>query len=191
MTMRVAPRKFETMREELSARAALVAGRINKRYHAIAAAVPPARPALCCWLESDASESLCFPHAVEARGREFDFAKPLDPYRPFYRRTDLEHAFHDGIGASRDGEAEHSEQCATCGRTLSYILTDWGVEQELTYWLDNPVARLDPETVYALDRLCVNTWAGMKRRNLIELAIVVGQAFRLLRNVQHDGMLHG
>lgn len=161
-------------------RARLVADRINRRYHEIAASVPPHRPPPCHWLYSDSTESFCRRHAIEARGREFDMGVPLDPYRPSYRRTDLEDAFHEGIGATLDGESETSEQCCRCGETLAYVLTDYGVDLEVGYWLDDPVSELTPETVYALDRLCLNVCGGMKRKTLLDVAVVVRRAHGLL-----------
>lgn len=169
-------------------RALLIIKRINERYHAIASIVPPLQPEPCRWLYSDATESYCKEHAIEARGREFDMGVPFITDQ--WRTTPIEEAFYDGIGRHWDGESDTTEQCTTCGKTLSYILTDWGVERELAYWLDEPVAKLDPETVYALDRLCLNVWAGRKRRTLLETAVVIGQAYRLLptptKGTPHD-----
>lgn len=164
----------------MTERARLIAQRVTDQYFEIARAIPPHRPPACYWLESDSCESFCFDHAVEARGREFDLGVPLNPYAPVYLLTDLEQAFYDGIGVTKDGESETSEQCATCGKTLSYILTDYGVAYELEGWLEGPPAKLDPEVVYALDRLCLNIWSGTKRRTLLDVAVVVRRAHRLI-----------
>jgi hypothetical protein len=66
----------------------------------------------------------------EARGAEFDLGVPLTPHR--WHRTDLENAFWEGIGGTIDGNSDNTEACDTCGKTLSYILTDYGVEQNST-----------------------------------------------------------
>lgn len=162
-------------------RAALILERLKERFAAVCAAVPPLDPESCYWLEDDATESYCRVHAIEARAREFGLGPPLDD-RKWYHRTELEDAFFAGIGANHGGggESDHTEACSVCGRTLVYSLTDYGLRDEITYWLENPIAVLRDEDVYALDRMEAHVWAGCGRDILLGVAAAVNQAWRLV-----------
>lgn len=161
-------------------RAELIADRLRDRVWAIMDRVPPLDPGPCYWLEEDSSASYCRRHAIIARGREFDLGAPLVD-NDWYRHDDWEGAFWDGIGRTRDGTSDVTERCHVCGETLSYILTDEGVDQELDYWLENPLIQVRDEDVYALDRLSLNVWAEGNRRRLLGVAAAVNQAWRLVR----------
>jgi hypothetical protein len=156
-----------------------------KRAIEVCERVPAVDPPPCYWLHEDASESFCRKHVIEARGREFDLGAPLKD-RPHWERDDWEDAFFEGIGASEGSESDHSEACAVCGATLSYVFTDHGADEELRYWLDSPIIALNGEATYILDRMAMHVWPGAQRRRLVETAAVVNQAWRLLATPNND-----
>ena len=159
-------------------RKTLIAARIHERVMAIRKAVPPIEPPAIYWLSSDASESYCWDCAIIARGREFELGPLLTPSE--WIRSEWENVHFEGIDGGFDLESESTEACAICGRTLSYILTDYGLEAELSYHADLPIGDIRDEDSYALDRLALNVFGGMKRANLLGVAIVVNRAFRSL-----------
>ncbi|WP_138921228.1 hypothetical protein [Novosphingobium pentaromativorans] len=166
-------------------RASLVLLRMEERLAAICAAVPPINPGLQYWLDSDAGPSYCRKCVIAARGREFELGPPLED-APFYRRTDLEDAFHDGIDGGFDTTSDSTSACETCGTTLSYILTDYGVEQEINYYREAPICALRDEDSYALDRLALNIWEGSPRHMILGALVAVNQAWRLLQQRHID-----
>lgn len=168
-------------------RSELIYRRINERIVSICEAVPPIQPGLTYWLESDATESYCRKHAIEAREKEFGLG-PLLEDKPFYRRTELEDAFFLGIGASDGGESDHPEACARCGETLSYCLTDYGMRSEIDYFLEAPLAELNGEVSYGLDRLTACIWPGANRADLLGVDVAVNQAWRLLPTRTHGNI---
>lgn len=174
----------------LKTRAELIANRINERLQVIVKAVPPIKPGPMYWLDSDAGPSYCWDCAIKARGYEFEFGPPIEN-RPFYQRTELEDAFYSGIDGGFDTTNDSTGMCETCGTTLSYILTEYGVEQEIDYYRRAPLIALRDEDTYALDRLALNVWAGSPKSMLVGVAIAINQAFRLLDGVTHDGMPGG
>jgi len=158
-------------------RNSLIADRIDDRMWAICKAVPPIEPPSTHWLNSDAGPSYCRECAVKARAEEFGLGEPLD--RIWWRRTDLEDAFYGGIDGGFEASSEVPEACDTCGRTLSYILTEGGVRDEANCYLEHPLTELREEDSYALGRLTLNVWHGTKRRLLLDVAVIVNHAFRL------------
>lgn len=155
----------------------VIAARINERVREICKAVPPIEPPAIHWLSSDASESYCWTCAIVARGREFELG-PVLSVIDHWQRDEWQRAFFEGIDGGFDIESESVEACAICGCTLSYILTDYGLEAELSYHADLPIGDIRDEDSYALDRLALNVFGGMKRVNLLGVAIVVNRAFR-------------
>lgn len=161
------------MREEL------IYQRIEDRLAEICEAVPPIQPGAQYWLDSDCGPSYCRKCVIIARGREFELGRPLEDRLSYYR-TDLEDAFHEGIDGGFDTTGDSTSACELCGETLSYILTDEGVESEVEYYREAPLCELRDEDSYALDRLALNVWAGTKRHILLGVAMAVNQAWRLL-----------
>lgn len=161
----------------------LVIARLEQRLANICQTVPPKIPGPCYWLHEDAAESFCRKHAIQAHGRKFDLGAPLADSR-FYERDEWEDAFFEGIGASDDSESDHSEACARCGETLSYVLTDSGVEMEIEYYREAPLIMIRDEDSYALDRLALNVFEGSPRKIVLGVSMVVNQAFRLLEEFQ-------
>lgn len=160
-------------------RPTLVWRRAEERLAAILETVPPIEPGPQFWLDSDAGPSYCRPCAIIARGREFEFGPPLED-KPFYRRTDVEDAFFGGIDGGFDTTSYSTAACAVCGKTLSYILTDEGVRQEIDYYRETPLCALRDEDSYALDRLALNLWEGAARDMILGVTVAVNQAWRLL-----------
>lgn len=156
----------------------LIATRIRERVWEICKAVPPIEPPAVYWLIRDASCSYCRECVIIARGREFELGPLLTPSE--WIRSEWENVFFEGIDGGFDLESESTEACEICGRTLSYILTDYGLEAELSYHADLPIGDIRDEDSYALDRLALNVFGGMKRTNLLGVAIVVNRAFRSL-----------
>lgn len=107
------------------------------------------------WLESDAGISYCRKCAITARGKEFEFGPPIRN-ADYYRRTELEHAFFDGMRSYAHGCAGHSditEACYHCGITLAYWLTDYGISSELDHWSKAEMTGDLSEIAYNIDRL--------------------------------------
>jgi hypothetical protein len=161
-------------------RSGLVVERIEARLAEILLAVPPLNPGLCYWLHEDATESFCRKHVIEERGRAFDLGAPLRDSE-FYDRDDWEDAFWEGIGATEGGESDHTEACARCGETLSYVLTDGGMRSEIDYYLEAPLVIIRDEDSYALDRLALNIWGGSPRGDIVGVAAAVNQAWRIIK----------
>lgn len=161
-------------------RAALIVARANSRVEEICAAFPPIQPGPQYWLESDAGPNYCRDCAIVARGWEFELGPLLSQSDRWYNRSDWEDCYLDGIDGGRDIESDSAAACNRCGKTLSYILTDYGAEQEASYYLEAPLIELRGEDSYALDRLTLNMFDGMSRDRLLMIAAAVGQAYRLL-----------
>lgn len=107
------------------------------------------------WLESECSISYCRDCAIKARGKEFELG-PLLKEPDWYRRTEWEDAFFDGISSYAyrcAGESDHTEACYTCGVTLDYWLTDYGIEEEIDHWSRSEMSGDLSEIAYNLDRL--------------------------------------
>jgi len=166
-------------RERCEKRAELIVDRINDRLDAIHKAVPPIRPPAAFWLDSDAGPSYCRKCAVIARGREFELG-PLLVDGLTYDRSEWEDLFFEGIDGGFDTTSDSAAACDICGRTLSYILTDYGVESEIAYYREAPLCAVRDEDTYALDRLCLNVYEGSTRSQILGAAIAVNQAFRIL-----------
>jgi hypothetical protein len=166
--------------QEKHSRAELVVKRLNSRLAEVLEAVPPLNPGPCYWLHEDASESFCRKHVIQARGREFELGPPLRDV-DWFRRDDWECAFWEGIGASEDSESDHTEACARCGETLSYVLTDGGMRSEIDYYLEAPLVAVSDENSYALDRLALNIWEGSPRSDILGVAVAVNQAWRIVK----------
>lgn len=171
----------------MSNRKELLAERMRQRLWEIQKAVPPIDPPAVHWLNGDSCNSYCWECAVKARGEEFDLGVPLTPRR--WHRTDLEDAFYDGIDGGFDGESDTTEACDTCGRTLSYILTDYGVDEEIAYYLESPLTAVRDEDSYAIDRLALNVWHGSKTPQLLGACAVINQAWRIVTQTKdtHHG----
>lgn len=168
--------------EELAGpdREELIYERMSQRLSAIMEAVPPINPPAQYWLDSDAGPSYCWNCVIIARGREFELG-PLLTRPEWYERDKWEDAYFEGIDGGFDTSSDSSAACDICRKTLSYILTDYGVEQEMDYFRECPLVELRDEDTYALDRLALNIWEGSSRKDILGAAIVVNQAYRLLR----------
>jgi hypothetical protein len=137
--------------------------------------VPPIDPGCQYWLISDAGPSFCT-HCVDlARGAEFELGMPLTA-SPF-RETPMERAFWRGIDGGWDSNGDDGpSHCETCGCTLQYSLTEYGLEEELSHFATYPGFHvIGPEGSYTVSRICLNlTWSGAKAEQ-VEAAIVIVQ----------------
>jgi hypothetical protein len=169
-------------RDELLAlaerRSALIVERMEQRLEAIHIAVPPLQPGPSYWLDSDGGPSYCRACVIKARGKEFELGAPLEDSN-WSDRDELEDAFHAGIDGGFDTTSDSTEACETCRKTLSYILTDYGVEEEIGYYREAPLIEVRDEDSYALDRLALNIYPGSPRQMILGVCIAVNQAFRL------------
>jgi hypothetical protein len=163
----------------VSERAALIVDRMEARLAAICEAYPPIRPGAQHWLDSDCGPSYCRKCVIAARGKEFELGPPLVD-EPSYHRGEWRDAFYDGIDGGYDTTSDSTAACDTCGETLSYILTEEGVDQEVDYYREAPLVALRDQDSYALDRLALNVWAGSSRHQILGVALAVNQGFRLL-----------
>lgn len=155
---------------------------ITEMSRAIHKAHPPISPENTCWLDSDCTHSYCWDCAVKARADEFGLGMPIgkaDRYSLSWR-TDLEEAFYAGIDGLPDVHSDIPESCHSCGETLNHILTDYGVENEIDYFLKFPLTELTPESSYAIDRLSLNIWKGTDRKALIAVFSILKTAVRLI-----------
>lgn len=164
-------------------RAELVFHRLEQRLSAIQAAVPPIRPPATHWLDSESSTDYCWDCAVKARAEEFGLGVPVLDRVRWWGATDLERAFYEGIDGGFDGMSDSTVACETCGKTLSYILTDEGARYEFDYYAGSPLTDVRDEDSYALDRLCLNVWEGSPRADLLGACVAVNQAYRIIRRV--------
>lgn len=142
-------------------------------------AVPPIDPPGCHWLNEDAGTSYCWGCARKAAwlrmGKTGD--PPAEP--DWSRRTKTEERIRDRIDGPASGESDSGEACATCGRTLSHLLTETGVAQELDHFAENPIEDGDTiggEQSYELSRIFLNlTWQGAKPDD-VAAAIVIAES---------------
>lgn len=162
-------------------RATLIAERTSARAAEICAAIPPIKPGPQYWLTSDAGPDYCRPCVIVARGHEFELGPLLVEPDYWWDRDDWHEAYFEGIEGGRDIESDNAAHCSRCGENLSYILTDYGAEQEASYWLDAPLIQITPADSYDLERLTLNVFDGMARRRLLTIAAAVGQAYRLFQ----------
>jgi hypothetical protein len=164
----------------MSDRGNLIVKRMTERLCAIYAAVPPIDPPASYWLDSDAGPSYCKKCVKIARGKEFDLGAPIVD-EVSYNWDDWVGAFYDGIDGGFDTHSDSTQACEICGCTLSYILSDYGVDEEIEYYLESPIVELRPEDSYALDRLTLNIWGGGSRKKIVGAAAIVNRAWRLLQ----------
>jgi len=147
------------------------------------AAVPPVDPEPLHWLFDDASASYCYEHAREALLKAKGLSEwPVKPTGYSWEHTpeqeaaiELAEQLEDGIDGGGDSSpSDHSEACDTCGCTLRHTLTDYGVEQELAHFAENPGFEvLDAEQSYVVSRICMNlTWPGAPAEQ-VEAAIKI------------------
>lgn len=142
-------------------------------------AVPPIHPGYQWWLLSDASYSYCYDCVDTARGWEFELGRPLRAPLPFEHTDDYVDAFYAGIdGGFQTTGDERTRACHICGRTLDYTLTDYGVDDELVYYAENPgFTTVGPEETYAISRICMNlTWGGAPADKVEAAIAIVEQA---------------
>lgn len=122
---------------------------------AVTDAVPELDPPPQYWLESECSPSYCRACAIIARGKEFELGPLLvDP--DWHRRTAWDEAYFDGISSYSyrcAGEGDNVAACYTCGVTLDYWLTDYGIKSELDHWSEAEMSGDLSEIAYNLDRL--------------------------------------
>lgn len=159
-------------------RATQIVQRAERRVAEICEAIPPINPPPQYWLMSDAGTDYCRGCVIVARGHEFELGPLLIESTDWYHRDDWQDAYFEGIDGGRDIEGESASNCSRCGKTLSYILTDYGAEQEALYWLECPADQMNGETSYGLDRLGLNLYEGMERRRLLLICAVVGHTYR-------------
>lgn len=128
----------------------------------IIAAVPPVQPQACHWLDSDSAPSYCRKHAWEARWGEMPTVGPCPEEPDRFRRSDFDEFLASGIDGRMQGmpgESDGPLRCDTCGCTLEYVLTDYGVAEELSHFEAYPVRlgdKVDGEHTYALTRIFMN-----------------------------------
>lgn len=159
----------------------LLCARITERLDVVEKAVPKIEPEAAHWLDSDSGPSYCWECAIVARGREFELG-PLLTRPKWFERDEWECAYFDGIDGGFDTESDSTIACEICGKTLSYILTDYGIESEIEYYREAPLIVVRDEDSYALDRLVLNVFEGSKRHMILGVAIAVNKAFRLIQS---------
>ncbi|WP_411340346.1 hypothetical protein V6U71_21650 [Sphingopyxis sp. J-6] len=170
-------------------RAERICARAEARVEEICRAFPPINPPPQYWLMSDAGPDYCRECVIIARGKEFELGPLITESEYRFCRSDWEDAYFEGIDGGRDIEGESASHCSRCGKTLSYILTDYGAESEALYWLECPADYMNDETSYGLDRLALNLYHGMERKRLLMICAVVGQTYRLFKAPEERAQL--
>ena len=140
---------------------------LEQNLEKICKSVPPIEPPEVYWLESDASLSYCQKHAWEARWKELPTTGPCPNEKDCPEDNDITEFMRNGFEAystGMPGEADHPETCSVCGITLDYVLTDYGRNEELRHYEENPINEdhvVDGELTYALSTLFMNLlWEG-------------------------------
>jgi len=146
-------------------------------------AVPPLDPPYLYWLTSDASYSYCRPCARKARWLEMGNVgdPPWEPRR--FESDPIEENIFSGIdGGFEQMNGDHCEVCETCGRTLWYTLTEYGVSEELDGHRENPgYGSVGPEDTYRISRICLNlTWSGADEKEVLEAIVIVESALAVV-----------
>lgn len=105
-----------------------------------------------CGEGDDSSESLCYDciHQVPR--------VPVDAYSNDVARI----AWH---------ESDSPERCEECGKLLSYTLTDFGVNEELGYFLESDTTWYwnNPNDCFELARIGHAVWTVEQKRDLIKV----------------------
>lgn len=128
----------------------------------IITAVPQVCPPACNWLESDTGPSFCRQHAWEARWQQMPTIGPCPDEPDWFLKNEFERLLAQGIGyyaIGVPGESDTPECCEICGCTLEYLLTDYGVDEELSHFVGNPIRpgdQIDGECTYVLTRIFMN-----------------------------------
>lgn len=164
----------------------------------ICEAVPPIQPPPAHWLEADCSESFCYEHARDARWIEMGNVGPTYPDTDrWWARDDVQEHMHEGIGgymARCPGDSDSSEQCATCGCTLEYLLTDYGVDEELRHFADYPIEpgdTINGDVTYALTRIFINLeWGGADPEKVAAALVIAEGAWAAIEHARAANGLH-
>lgn len=158
---------------------------------ALHARCPPIKPLDHYWLMSDASASYCYPCARKAVAAEMeivDTGEPTSRWDMEEEDRDTEELFRDAIdgGYGYSGESDVTASCETCGATLAYTLTDYGVRDELAAAEDDEIVWvLNGETSYWFDRLdCALSWGD--QAELIARAVAIGNRLLSLATTPTD-----
>jgi hypothetical protein len=159
--------------------------RLSELESKIIQAVPPIDPPSQHWLSSDATYSYCYPCARKARAAEMGIPAPPDEPSGFSWEPGVDEAqatyreFEAGIDGGFDTSGDDSPQsCETCGSTLRYTLTDYGVEEEIAGFEEGPPSSIDPETSYALTRIFLNLtqpWAEEAAAQQLKRAVLISE----------------
>lgn len=159
--------------------------------------VPSNNPPVCHWLETDGGTSYCHECARLARAKEMGiFSPPEQPawklqyedYQEYERLSDLVEAFEEGIGGGWDTHSDHMEYCDTCGKQLSCILTEYGVDEFLDCYFEHPYSNINDESAYTLERVFLNLTGpvgetesdGEERMRLFRALLVARHALSLI-----------
>lgn len=107
------------------------------------------------WLSSDATYSYCYSCARLARWLEMDVIGPVPPPSNSWDRDETEERILEGIegGNFYSGESDTPQSCETCGCTLRFSLTSYGVEYTLEGFeasTIDPSNLENPDCVYEL-----------------------------------------
>jgi hypothetical protein len=164
--------------------------RLDELENQIVTAVPPVDPPPQYWLSSDASPSYCHDCALKARAEEMGLTEPpIEPdlYGEQWRtdRGGYETArnvwreFVEGIDGGFDTSGDDSPRaCETCRCTLDYTLTDYGVEEELACFEENPPSSIDAETSFELAQIFLNLtqpWAEEGAPEQLRRAVAIAE----------------
>lgn len=130
---------------------------------------PPADPPATHWLAEDSCENYCYECAKAAVAK----SKGLDgwPQRPAgfshewspeqEAAYDLINELEEEIDGGFDTHSDSSHYCTTCGKLLSYLLTEYGASEELAHFSDCKIQAVDPELTYEISRVCLGlSWIG-------------------------------
>lgn len=75
----------------------------------------------------------------------------------------------DYIGGLGNDEEDSPLHCERCGALLGYVLTDYGVDEELYHFIENPPNINDPDECYELARIAYGVFSDEQKRQFKQI----------------------
>jgi len=153
--------------------------RLSRLLNLILGAVPPIDPPYQHWLcDGDDGETYCWPCARTARWHQMGNVGPPPFEADWWLRDPIEENIRSGIDGGFDClNNDSTVSCATCGCTLAYTLTEYGVQEEIASYLECPLAApIRDEDSYALYILFLNETQPSSDPAIVAQCITIAEA---------------